>query len=188
MYHFQSQISIMARGSEMPSCNITPCQWCVYWLLGLSEHLKQGLKINKGPLLGYIDSLHLWLPVGLQSIQFWPPYKVQIVRRFLTLWFWFCLLYTKCTLSICFYPRPVVAFGYCRYLHLCVCVYVSVCPLVLGFSTESRHRLIVDIVNWLITSVNQKFKLLRVHATVLPAVVFPFWRQQSLLGGREHLF
>ena len=32
--------------------------------------LKAGLKINKGPLLGYIDSLHLWLPVGLQSIQF----------------------------------------------------------------------------------------------------------------------
>ena len=71
----------------MPSCNITPYQWCVYWLLGLSEDLRKGLKINKGPLSGYIDCLHLWLPVGLQSIQFRPPYKVRIVRRFLTLWF-----------------------------------------------------------------------------------------------------
>ena len=54
-------------GSEMPSCNITPYQWCVYWLLGLSEDLMEGLKINKGPLLGHIDSLHLWLPVGLTN-------------------------------------------------------------------------------------------------------------------------
>ena len=29
---------------------------------------------------------------------------------------------------ICFYPRPVLAFGYCRCLRLCVCV--SVCPYV----------------------------------------------------------
>ena len=77
--------------SEMPSCNITPYQWCVYWLLGLSKDLREGLKINKGPLSGYIDSLHLWLPVGLQSIQFRPPYKVRIVRRFLTL----CHPYSK---------------------------------------------------------------------------------------------
>ena len=69
-------------GWEMPSCNITPYQWCVYWLLGLSEDLREGLK---GPLLGCIDSLRLWLPVGLQSIQFRPPYKVRIVRRFLML-------------------------------------------------------------------------------------------------------
>ena len=55
----------------MPSCNITPYQWCVFWLLGLSEDLREGLKINKGPLLGYIDSLHLWLPVGL------PKYPVS---------------------------------------------------------------------------------------------------------------
>ena len=73
-------------GSEMPPCNITLYQWCVYWLLGSSKDLREGLKINKGPLLGYIGSLHLWLPVGLQSIQFRPPYKVRIVRRFLTLW------------------------------------------------------------------------------------------------------
>ena len=26
-----------------------------------------------------------------------------------------------------FYPRPVLAFGYCRCLHLCVCVCLSVC-------------------------------------------------------------
>ena len=69
----------------MTSCNVTPYQWCLYWLLGLSEDLREGLKINKGPLLGYIDSLHLWLPVGLHSIQFRPPYKVGIVQRFLTL-------------------------------------------------------------------------------------------------------
>ena len=78
----------------MPSCNTTPYQWCVYWLLGLSEDLRERLKIEKGPLLGYIDCLHLWLPVGLQSIQFRPPYKVRIVRRFLMLWFndsmWIC--------------------------------------------------------------------------------------------------
>ena len=78
----------------MPSCNITLFQWCVYWLLGLSKDLREGLKINKGPLSGYIDSLHLWLPVGLQSIQFRPPYKVRIVRRFLTLWPWHYL--TQC--------------------------------------------------------------------------------------------
>ena len=40
---------------------------------GLSEDFREGPKINKGPLLGYIDSLHLCLPVGLQSIQFRPP-------------------------------------------------------------------------------------------------------------------
>ena len=80
------KVNFQLWGSEMPSCSITPYQWCVYWLLGLSEYLREGLKINKGPLLGYIDSLHLWLPVGLQSIQFQPPYKVRIVRRFLTLW------------------------------------------------------------------------------------------------------
>ena len=34
-------------GSVMPSCNITPYQWCVYWLLGLSEDLREELKINK---------------------------------------------------------------------------------------------------------------------------------------------
>ena len=79
------KVNFQLRGSEMPSCNITPCGWCVYWLLGLSEDLRERLKINKGPLLGYIDCLHLWLPVGLQSIQFRPPYKVRIVRRFLTL-------------------------------------------------------------------------------------------------------
>ena len=75
----------------MPPCNITLYQWCVYWLLSSSKDLREGLKINKGPLLGYIGSLHLWLPVGLQSIQFRPPYKVRIVRRFLTLcsWYWY---------------------------------------------------------------------------------------------------
>ena len=72
-------------GSEMPSCNTTSYQWCVYRLLGLSEDLREVLKINKGPLLGYIESIHLWLPVCLQSIQFQPPYKVWIVRRFLML-------------------------------------------------------------------------------------------------------
>ena len=55
---------------------------CIHWLLGLSEDLREGPNINKGPLLGYIDSLHLWLPVGLQSIQFWAPYKVRIVEGF----------------------------------------------------------------------------------------------------------
>ena len=80
------KVNFQLWGSEMPSCNITPYQWCVYWLLGSSKDLREGLKINKGPLSGYIDSLHLWLPVGLQSIQFRPPYKVRIVRRFLTLW------------------------------------------------------------------------------------------------------
>ena len=39
----------------------------VYWLLSLSEDLREGLKINKGPLLANIDSLHFWLPVGLQE-------------------------------------------------------------------------------------------------------------------------
>ena len=28
------------------------------------------------------------------------------------------------------YPRPVLAFGYCRCLHLCMCVCLSVCPYV----------------------------------------------------------
>ena len=78
------KVNFQLWGTEMPSCNITLYQWCVYWLLGLSEDLREGLKINKGPLSGYIDSLHLWLPVGLQSIQFRPPYR--IVRMFLTLW------------------------------------------------------------------------------------------------------
>ena len=54
-----SKVNFQLWGSEMPSCNITPYQWCVYWLLGLSEDLREGLKINKGPLLGFIDSLHL---------------------------------------------------------------------------------------------------------------------------------
>ena len=68
------KVSCQLRGSEMLFCNITPYQWCVYWLLGLSEDLREGLKI------GYIDSLHL------QSIQFRLPYKVWIAQRFLTLW------------------------------------------------------------------------------------------------------
>ena len=62
------KVNFQLWGWEMPSCNITPYQWCVYGLLGLSDDLREGLKINKGPLLGYIDSLHFWLPVGLQSI------------------------------------------------------------------------------------------------------------------------
>ena len=78
----------------MPSCNITPYQWCVHSLLGLSEDLRGDSKIlspplrsslkpslNKGPLLLYL----YWLPSLLtacraQSIQFRPPYKVRIVR------------------------------------------------------------------------------------------------------------
>ena len=39
------------------------------------------------------------------------------------------ILRTSFSGSMCFYPRPVLAFGYCRCLRLCVCVCVclSVC-------------------------------------------------------------
>ena len=65
-------------------------QYTTLWMMcilvtGLKWKPRERLKINKGPLLGYIDSLDRWLPVGLQSIQFRPPYKVRIVRRFLML-------------------------------------------------------------------------------------------------------
>ena len=45
LYHFQ--VNFQLWGSEMPSCNMIPYQWCVYWLLGLSEDLREGLKINR---------------------------------------------------------------------------------------------------------------------------------------------
>ena len=55
---------------------------------GLKWRPQGGTQNKNGPLFGYIDSLHLWLPVGLLRIQFRPLYKVRIVRRFLTLWCW----------------------------------------------------------------------------------------------------
>ena len=78
LYHFQSQFSIMGLRNAILQYN-SLSMVCIL-VTGLNW-----LKINKGPLLGYIDSLHLWLPVGLQNIQFRPPYKVRRVRRFLAL-------------------------------------------------------------------------------------------------------
>ena len=41
------KVNFQLWGSEMPSCNRTPYQWCVYWSLNLCEDLREGLKINK---------------------------------------------------------------------------------------------------------------------------------------------
>ena len=70
-----------------------PYQWCVYWLLGLSEDLREGLKINKGPLLGYIDCLHLWLPVGTVANNVLYLVLDQSISRVdcVITWFRFCL-------------------------------------------------------------------------------------------------
>ena len=83
--------------------------------------------------------------------------------------------------------------------------------VMLRLCTKSWYQLISDISDRLINSELENIKLtlqlmlfcsfvkptqnkvylilsyLRVHATILPKVVFPFWWQQSLPGGREQL-
>ena len=39
-------------------------------------------------------------------------------------------------IGVLFYPRPVLAFGYCRCLRVCVCVCACVCPSIISLSVQ----------------------------------------------------
>ena len=79
-------------GSGMPSCNITPYQWCVYWLLGFKWRPAGGTQNKQrasvrlywlsSPLTACRPPKYPVSASGLQSIQFRPPY---LVGRFLML-------------------------------------------------------------------------------------------------------
>ena len=44
---------------------------------------------------------------------------------------WYIYIATSSKIWVIFFhPRPILAFGYCRYLYVCVFVYLSVCPWV----------------------------------------------------------
>ena len=43
----------------------------------------------------------------------------------------------SCPIRWFFYPRPVLAFGYCRCLRLCVCVCLSVCVSITCFPRDN---------------------------------------------------
>ena len=119
-------------GGFHPASPSSRCWILDFFLLSFSI-----LALNQSFTLLVILFLHLFFRPSC------PFHLFQVVLLFfsflqLTLMLWCCLLWAFTSVGCCrwlacapwalgFYPRPVMAFGYCRCLCLSVCVYVRVC-------------------------------------------------------------
>ena len=100
--------------------------WSVYYALVKKQFLEI-VTVSLSFLCFHVKKallyqIHIWTILTLQ----WHVPRYLIFHKFVSKFNLHKWLFN----IINFYPRPVLACGYCRYLRLCLCVRVSVCVCV----------------------------------------------------------
>ena len=108
----------------------------------MAWHLPGDKPLSEAMLPCFTDTINITWPLWVNrwlDIS-WPTCGVCILRTMAILTYAVIYLYCICFFcAIHFYPRPVLAFGYCRCLRLSVCPSVRVCGNHLLVRAITRH-------------------------------------------------